>query len=102
MVNQTFQYFPLLQDQPLLNERQAAIFLGAAASSVKQSRHTGMLFGKPSPSFVKCGRSTRYKLSALLEFRDQFPEYRSTSEYQKDETRSDGKYRSDFELPAPE
>jgi hypothetical protein len=87
MVNQTFQYFPLLQDQPLLNERQAAIFLGAAKSSLKQSRHTGILFGKTAPPFIKMGRSARYKLSALLEFRDQFPEYRNTSEFKKVETR---------------
>ena len=87
MVNQTKQYFSLPQDERLLNERQAASLLGAAASSIKQSRHTGILFGKPSPPFIKCGRSARYKLSALIEFREQFLEYNNTSEYQKDETR---------------
>jgi hypothetical protein len=71
----------------LLDELAASRVLGAARSSLKQSRYTGILFGKPSPPFLKCGRSARYKLSALLEFRDQFPEYRNTSEYQKDETR---------------
>lgn len=71
----------------LLNDKSAAPILGIARSTLKQSRHTGILFGRPAPPFTKLGRSARYKLSALLEFRDQFPEYRNTSEYQKDETR---------------
>ena len=67
--------------EELLTTTQAARLLGAAPSSLKQSRHTGLLFGKPAPTFIKCGRSARYKLSVLIKFRDQFPEYNSTSEY---------------------
>jgi hypothetical protein len=55
--------------------------IGASKNTLKQSRHTGILFGKPAPRFTKCGRSARYKLSKLIEFRDQFPEYNNTSEY---------------------
>ena len=66
---------------PLLNDRQAGDVVGAAAATMKQARHTGMLFGEPAPTFVKLGRSTRYKLSVLLEFRDQFQEYQNTSQY---------------------
>lgn len=66
---------------PMLSDKEAASVVGASKSTIKQSRHTGVLFGKPSPTFVKCGRSTRYKLSVLIKFRDQFPEYNNTSEY---------------------
>lgn len=65
----------------LLSDSEASKIIGAAPASLKQSRHTGTLFGKPAPIFIKMGRSARYRLSVLLEFRDQFPEYRNTSEY---------------------
>ena len=71
----------------LLADLEASRLLGAAKSTLKQSRHSGILFGRPAPPFLRLGRSIRYRLSDLLEFRDQFPEYRNTSEYQKDETR---------------
>ena len=74
-------------DDFLLSDNEAAKILGAAPASLKQSRYTGDLFGKPAPPFVKMGRSTRYRLSALLEFRDQFPEYRNTSEYRTEVSR---------------
>ena len=68
-------------EQNLLNSEQAAKFLGIQATTLKQSRHTGVLLGEPAPPFLKMGRSTRYRMSSLLEFRDQFSEYRNTSEY---------------------
>ena len=68
--------------EELLTTTQAARLLGAAPSSLKQSRTTGTLLGQAAPPFLKLGRrSTRYKLSALIEFRDQFPEYNNSSEY---------------------
>lgn len=76
-----------MDNDSLLDSNQAALFLGAKSSTLKQSRHTGILFGVPAPAFLKLGRSTRYRLAALLKFRDQFPEYRNTSEYQNEETR---------------
>jgi hypothetical protein len=69
-------------DDELLAENDAASILGAAKSTLKQSRHTGKLFGKPAPPYLKLGlRSIRYKRSDLLNSRDQFQEFRSTSEY---------------------
>ena len=70
-------------DQNLLNSEQAAKILGIQATTLKQSRHTGILLGEPAPPFLKMGRSTRYRLAALREFLDQFPEYRNTSEYRE-------------------
>lgn len=71
----------MYHEQDLLTSEQAAKFLGIQPTTLKQSRYTGILLGEPAPPFIKMGRSTRYKLSVLLEFRDQFPEYRNTSEY---------------------
>lgn len=65
---------------PLVADREAAKVLGSTQNSFKQSRHTGKLFGKPAPEFIKMGRSVRYKLSTLIKFRDQFPRYQNTSE----------------------
>ncbi|MDA1371709.1 MAG: hypothetical protein O2971_13240 [Proteobacteria bacterium] len=66
---------------PLLCDQEAAQVLGTTSASLKQSRYTGQLFGKPAPRFMKMGRSARYRLSVLLRFRDQFPEYQNTSEF---------------------
>lgn len=65
---------------PLLPDEGAAEVLNSTKSSVKQSRYTGLLYGKPAPKFIKMGRSAKYRLSELLKFRDQFPEYQNTSE----------------------
>ena len=65
----------------LVSDKYAAPIVGARTSSLKQSRHTGLLFGKPAPPFIKLGRSVRYRKSDLEECRDQFPEYNNTSEY---------------------
>jgi hypothetical protein len=67
---------------PLLSEDEAARVVGSATSTLKQSRHTGMLFGRPAPRFRLMGKSPRYLLSTLHKFRNQFPDYANTSEYQ--------------------
>ena len=76
----------MYEHDPLLSSHDAAKLVGASALSLKQSRHTGTLFGKPAPLFLKMNRSIRYRLSVLIEFQDQFPEYQNTSEI-KEETR---------------
>jgi hypothetical protein len=66
--------------EPLLNTEEAARVLSTTNLSLKQSRYTGFLYGKPAPKFIKLGRSARYKPSELLRFREQFSEYQNTSE----------------------
>ena len=73
-------------DQYLLNSEQASKYLGVQTNTLKQSRHTGILLGEVAPQYLKMGRSTRYTLSSLLEFRSQFPEYTNTSQYKNKET----------------
>ena len=75
-------------DQYLLNSEQASKYLGVQTSTLKQSRHTGILFGEVAPRYLKMGRSTKYTLSSLLEFRSQFPEYTNTSQYNETSPRS--------------
>ena len=73
------------EQDSLLTTLESARIVGAEPSSLKQSRHTGVLFGKAAPVFLKMGRSTRYQLSTLLEFRQQFPQYQNTSEFSGEE-----------------
>lgn len=72
-------------DQYLLNSEQASKYLGVQTNTLKQSRHTGILLGEVAPRYLKMGRSTRYTLSSLLEFRSQFSEYTNTSQYKNKE-----------------
>ena len=65
---------------PILCDVEAAKVLDSTSASLKQSRYTGMLFGRPAPKFIKMGRSAKYKLSTLLAFRDQFTEFQNTAE----------------------
>ncbi|MCP5330550.1 MAG: hypothetical protein H7A05_06110 [Pseudomonadales bacterium] len=65
---------------PILCDVEAAKVLDSTSASLKQSRYTGMLFGRPAPKFIKMGRSAKYKLSTLLAFRDQFIEFQNTAE----------------------
>lgn len=71
------------QVDPLLGDVEAAEVLSSTCASMRQSRYTGQLFGRPAPRFTKMGRSAKYKLSTLLEFRDQFPEFQNTAEAQR-------------------
>jgi hypothetical protein len=80
-MNKPADYTHDIDIDPLLTEIKSAEVLASTPGSLKQSRNNGTLFGKPAPKFVKLGRSIRYKLSVLLRFREQFPEYQNTSEY---------------------
>lgn len=62
----------------LLKEKDAAKVLGTTPSTLKFSRHSGILFGHPAPKHLKMGRSIRYRLASLTSFLDQFQERRNT------------------------
>lgn len=85
-------------DQYLLNSEQASKYLGVQTNTLKQSRHTGILLGEVAPRYLKMGRSIRYKLSSLLEFRRQFLEYRNTSEYRKNDIKEASVFHRDGSL----
>ena len=68
-----------------LNTSDAAEFLGVAPESLKRSRWSGVLWGRPAPAFVKEGRgNVRYLRSTLEEWLQGSKEYTSTAAYQAD------------------
>mgnify|MGYP003634448906 CR=1 FL=1 len=64
----------------LLSNRNAASIVGTTPDALKGARCTGLLFGIPAPSFIRIGRTIRYKESTLQAWLDQFEEQTSTSE----------------------
>jgi len=58
---------------------EAAFFLLVAASTLKLSRHTGILCGVKAPAFIKRGRSVFYRQSTLETWLSQFEEQANTS-----------------------
>ena len=69
----------LENNQNQLKTSQAALFIGCASSTLKLSRHTGILFGVPSPEYIKRGRSVVYNKSTLDKWLSQFCEQQNTS-----------------------
>ena len=52
-----------------LTTAQLAEVLGTSVSVIKQSRMTGLLFGRPSPEFIRIGeRKLLYKTSVAIEW----------------------------------
>lgn len=64
----------------LLTESEAAEVLGFSKNTLRAWRVTGRPKGHPPPSFIKCGRSVRYRLSRLIEWVDAQPNLTSTSD----------------------
>jgi len=58
---------------------EAAFVLLVAASTLKLSRHTGILSGVKAPAYIKRGRSVVYRQSTLEEWLSQFEEQENTS-----------------------
>ncbi|WP_206613480.1 helix-turn-helix transcriptional regulator [Parahaliea mediterranea] len=61
-----------INPEQLINDRQAEAFLGRKRSTIKNSRHTGKLGGVEAPRHYKMGRTVRYRVKDLLEWRDRF------------------------------
>ena len=59
----------------LLDEKEAALIIGAATPTLRKSRCTGELFGLPAPTYLKLGRTIRYKVSALNEWLESLEKY---------------------------
>jgi predicted DNA-binding transcriptional regulator AlpA len=64
----------------LLTETEAAEVLGFSKNTLRAWRVTGRPKGHPPPSFIKCGRSVRYRLSCLVEWVNALPSLTSTSD----------------------
>lgn len=64
----------------VLPNKEAAVYIGCAPNSLKQSRVTGQLFGVQAPAFLKMGVSVRYKIGTLDDWLDQFAEQSNTAQ----------------------
>ncbi len=62
---------------------EAAALLFTTPGSLRTSRVTGLLFGKPTPKFVKRGGKVGYKGKTLCEFNAQFVEQANTAQPQQ-------------------
>jgi hypothetical protein len=62
-----------------INTKEAADYLGCAATTLKISRSTGTLLGHLAPAYRKIGRTVLYDISALNEWVEQFPPVLNTS-----------------------
>ncbi len=68
----------LVFPQPL-DTHQAAAEVGCAEYTLRVSRVTGTLFGKPAPKYRKLGRKVVYYREDLLAFLEQFDKQSNTS-----------------------
>ena len=66
--------------QELISTKDAAIYLGCAYTTLKQSRASGLLFSVQAPAYLKMGAAVRYKLSTLDEWLKQFTEQLNTAQ----------------------
>lgn len=63
------------QYPPLLTQKTIQKMTGLSASALEQAR----VYGKGIP-FVRMGRSIRYRLDDVLEYLENLPRYRSTTQ----------------------
>ena len=75
----------MTEDNVIYTNIGAAALLKCAGSTLKNSRSTGVLFGREAPQYIKMGRRVVYKRSDLLEWLEGFPTYQNTTEEQMDE-----------------
>ena len=68
----------LVFSQPL-DTHQAAAEVGCAEYTLRVSRVTGTLFGKPAPKYRKLGRKVVYYREDLQAFLEQFDKQNNTS-----------------------
>lgn len=59
---------------------EAAALLYTTPGSLRTSRVTGVLFGKPTPKFIKRGGKVGYKRETLDAFNAQFHEQANTTQ----------------------
>jgi len=59
---------------------EAANYLTVGVTTLRNSRHTGLLCGLPAPKFKKMGRKVIYLTKDLDEWLEALPSYQNTSE----------------------
>lgn len=66
----------------LLKEHQVfPDLIPAQPTTARKSRYTGTLLGKPTPKYVKLGRSVFYRLSDVIEWLSDVETFKNTSHH---------------------
>ncbi len=64
--------------------REAAMFIGVCKSALDKSRVSGEIFGQTPPSFIKMGRSIRYRVVDLKAWLDRQQTYENLAQAEAD------------------
>ena len=70
-------------DPALIELPEGAVFphlIPAQPATVRKSRCTGSLFGKPTPRFIRRGRSIRYRLKDVFDWLESADSFSSTAD----------------------
>jgi len=62
------------------NTGKAADYLGVPKTTLKLSRTTGLLCGRPAPAYKKLERAVLYEYRTLDAWLDDLPEYANTAQ----------------------
>ena len=68
------------EDNVIYTNEGAADLLTCSANTLKNSRSTGILFGREAPPFIKLGRKVAYRRKDLLDWIASFPTFNNTTE----------------------
>ena len=69
-----------LTNVPVLDTQRAAEYVGTTPNNLRLSRHTGILFGKPSPEFIVAGSKRLYRVKVLDHFLNSLETFSTTAE----------------------
>jgi len=69
-----------IPEDMFLNETQAANMIGFSKNTLRVWRVNGRSSGESTPTFIKCGRAVRYRLSDLKAWMNSMGTRKSTSD----------------------
>ena len=69
------------------NNDHGAAYIGAAPTSLKASRRTGELWGRPAPEYKKAERKVIYLRAILDQWLADLPDYKNTAQSEYHEAR---------------
>ena len=70
-----------MNKSPYLNSKEAAEYIRCSEITLRISRCTGILYGKTSPTYRKCGKTIIYEREILNEWLKGFSLISNTSQY---------------------
>ena len=80
MQKRSHKVTPLNPEAAALNTDNGAEYIGVSDNSLKTSRRTGELCGRPAPEYKKAGRKVIYLRSTLDKWLADLPSYKNTAQ----------------------